>query len=100
MIRPLRRLASAAAFRALIAGTAACAAPFLPRAAPNPSGQAEAQGATRLERGQTVFREAELAARQRGWPFGWRLAVVPGVGHNAHQMFTSDAAFYALRPGH
>src|SRR5215471_5608943 len=52
------------------------------------SEEAEAQGGTRLERGQTVFHEAELAARQRGWHFGWRLAVVPGVGHNAHRIFT------------
>ena len=60
--------------------------------------EAEQQGATRYERGQTVFEEAKLAARQRGWPFGWRLAVVPGVGHNARKMFASDAAFAALRP--
>jgi len=63
------------------------------------SEEAEAQGGTRLERRQTVFREAELAARQRGWPFGWRLAVVSGVGHNSHRMLTSDAALDALRPG-
>ncbi len=62
------------------------------------SDEAEEQGATRLERGQAVFQEAERAARQRGWAFNWRLAVIPGVGHSARRMFTSEAAFDALRP--
>ncbi len=60
--------------------------------------EAEEQGGNRFERGQNVFQEAELAARQRGWAFNWRLAVIPGVGHSARRMFTSDAAFDALRP--
>ena len=62
------------------------------------SDEAEDQGANRYERGQTVFAEAEASARQHGWPFNWTLAVVPGVGHSARQMLTSDAAFAALHP--
>ena len=62
------------------------------------SEQAKDQGANRLERGRTVFAEAEAAARAHGWPFGWRLAIVPGTGHNARGMFTSDQAFAAFRP--
>ena len=62
------------------------------------SEEAEDQGGTRLERGRNVFQEAEQAAQQHGWAFNWRLAVVPGVGHNARAMFTSDQAFAALRP--
>ncbi len=62
------------------------------------SEEAEAQGATRLQRGQTVFAEAEQTARQHGWAFNWRVAIVPGIGHSARQMFTSEAAFDALRP--
>ncbi len=62
------------------------------------SEEAEEQGGTRLQRGQTVFREAELTARQHGWAFNWHLAIVPGIGHNARRMFTSDQAFDALRP--
>ncbi len=62
------------------------------------SDEAEDQGATRFARGQTIYAEAEQAAREHGWPFGWRLAVVPGTGHNARAMFTSDQAFAALRP--
>jgi poly(3-hydroxybutyrate) depolymerase len=60
--------------------------------------EAAEQGGTRFERGQNVFREAELATRQHGWVFNWRLAVVPGVGHNAARMFTSDQMLAALRP--
>lgn len=63
------------------------------------SDEAEEQGANRLERGQTAFHEAEATARSRGWPFGWTLAIVPGAGHNARRMFTSDAAFAAVAPG-
>jgi alpha-beta hydrolase superfamily lysophospholipase len=63
------------------------------------SEEAEEQGSNRFERGQKAFRDAEQAAQQGGWAFNWRLAVVPGVGHSARQMFTSDAAFDALQPG-
>ncbi len=59
---------------------------------------AEAQGTTRLERGQNVFRFAEATAHQHGWTFNWRLAVVPEVGHNARRMFASEQALAALRP--
>jgi pimeloyl-ACP methyl ester carboxylesterase len=59
--------------------------------------EAEAQGGTRLERGQNVFRDAELTARSHGWAFNWRVAEVPGVGHDAAHMFASDQALAALR---
>lgn len=58
---------------------------------------AQAQGATRLARGQSAFGQAEAAARQRGWPFNWRLAIVPDVGHDATRMFASTQALDALR---
>jgi hypothetical protein len=60
--------------------------------------EAEEQGANRLQRGRTVFDEAQNAARQHGWPFNWRLAIVPGVGHSARAMFSSAQAFGALGP--
>lgn len=60
--------------------------------------EAEAQGSTRLERGKTVFQEAERAAHLHGWAFNWRLAMVPGVGHSAARMFNSEQALGALRP--
>ncbi len=62
------------------------------------SEQAEEQGANRFERGETVFAEAQRAAERHGWPFNWTLAEVPGVGHDARAMLTSDAAFAALHP--
>ncbi|MGH7068160.1 MAG: alpha/beta hydrolase [Acetobacteraceae bacterium] len=61
------------------------------------SEQAQKQGANRLDRGRKTFRKAELVAREHGWAFNWRLAVVPGVGHSASGMFTSKAAFDALQ---
>jgi hypothetical protein len=60
--------------------------------------EAEAQGSTRLERGRTVFQEAEQTARRHGWAFNWHLATVPGVGHSAARMLNSGQAMAALRP--
>ncbi len=60
--------------------------------------EAEEQGSTRLERGQNAFRAAELAARQHGWAFNWRLIEVPGVGHSDSRIFASEQAVEALRP--
>jgi pimeloyl-ACP methyl ester carboxylesterase len=59
---------------------------------------AEAQGGTRLERGQNAFRQAEAVAKANGWPFNWRLAFVPGVGHSARLMFGSAQALEAWGP--
>ena len=57
---------------------------------------AEEQGGTRFERGERAFHQAEDVARQHGWPFGWRLVEVPGVGHSARSMFASTMAVDAL----
>jgi hypothetical protein len=54
--------------------------------------EAVAQGVNRLERGRNIFAKAQAAARERGWRFGWRLVEVPGVGHNAAEMFGSSQA--------
>jgi hypothetical protein len=62
------------------------------------SAEAKAQGSTRLERGQNTFRAAQAAAQQHGWPFNWRIALVPGIGHTARGMLGSEQAFDALRP--
>jgi hypothetical protein len=59
---------------------------------------AEAQGGTRLARGQNAFRQAEAVARAHGWTFNWRLAFVPSVGHSARLMFSSAQALEALGP--
>ena len=60
--------------------------------------EAQKQGANRLERGRKMFQLAKEVAEQRGWPFNWRLFVVPGVGHNATEMFKSQVAFDAMQP--
>jgi hypothetical protein len=60
--------------------------------------EAEAQGGTRLARGQNAYRQAEAVAQAHGWTFNWRLAFVPGVGHSARLMFSSAQALEALRP--
>ena len=57
---------------------------------------ADAQGATRLERGRAVFRAARAAAAERGVPFGWRLVEVPGVGHSSRDMLSAAALVEAL----
>jgi poly(3-hydroxybutyrate) depolymerase len=62
------------------------------------SKEAEEQGADRFQRGQTVFAEAQQAAKARGMKLNWTLDVVPGVGHDAGRMLQSDAAFIAAKP--
>ena len=57
-----------------------------------------AQGAKRFARGESVFRQAGAIARQRGWPFNWRMVIVPGVGHSARSMLSADQAVAAVRP--
>jgi pimeloyl-ACP methyl ester carboxylesterase len=64
----------------------------------NESPPAMAQGKTRFERGMNVYRDAEALAASRGWPFNWRLVVLPGTGHSARKMFSSSQALEALKP--
>lgn len=54
------------------------------------------QGATRYARGRACFAAAEALARERGWNFGWRKVEVPGVAHDAAQMFAAPEAEAAL----
>ncbi|HYD08290.1 MAG TPA: hypothetical protein VEC60_21325 [Reyranella sp.] len=59
--------------------------------------EAVALGATRLERGRNTFAKAKAVAQERGWPFGWQLVEVPGIGHNAALMFSSPQAVAIFR---
>jgi hypothetical protein len=59
--------------------------------------EAVAQGANRLERGRNAFAKAKAAAKALGAPFHWKLAEVPGVGHDSAGMFASEQAYEALR---
>ncbi len=59
---------------------------------------AERQGATRFERGERAFHQAEQTAEEHGWPCNWRLVELPGVGHSAKKMLEADTAVEALIP--
>lgn len=48
--------------------------------------QANRQGTNRVARGRAVFDAARALAAARGWPFGWRLVLAPGVGHSSRDM--------------
>jgi poly(3-hydroxybutyrate) depolymerase len=48
--------------------------------------EADAQGKTRLERGLNFFRASASLVDQQQLPFAWRLAIVPGAGHQNHKM--------------
>lgn len=60
------------------------------------SAKAMAQGAYRLARGRNAFKAAQAASASHGWPLGWRLVEVPGVGHSATNMFKAPATTTAL----
>lgn len=51
--------------------------------------EAVAQGPNRLTRGHNTFESAKSVAHNHGWPFGWTLVEVPGVGHDATKMFSA-----------
>jgi hypothetical protein len=48
--------------------------------------QALAQGSHRVARGEAFFAAGRAAAADRGIPFGWQLATVPGAGHDSEAM--------------
>lgn len=60
------------------------------------SPKAMAQGPYRLARGRNAFNAAKAMAGSHGWTFGWRLVEVPGVGHNAANMFKAEPTIAAL----
>ncbi len=59
--------------------------------------EARAQGPNRYERGLRTFQMAQDVARSHGWPFGWTLGEVPGVGHSARAMYSSAQAAAAVQ---
>ena len=64
----------------------------------DPSPEAQAEGASRYQRGRNAFSTGKALAQARGWPFNWRLVELPGVGHNARKMFAAPQASEALAP--
>jgi pimeloyl-ACP methyl ester carboxylesterase len=59
---------------------------------------AVAQGTTRYDRGLNAFAAARKAAQVLGATLNWRLVELPGVGHSAAKMFSSQQALDALVP--
>ncbi len=59
--------------------------------------EAMAQGATRLARGLGYYAAGVARARQLGEPFGWRLGLVPGAGHDIAEVVPS-AGFLLFEP--
>jgi poly(3-hydroxybutyrate) depolymerase len=58
--------------------------------------EAMKQGATRIERGRNCFRSAQELAKEKGWPFNWRLVEADGIGHDSSKMFAHPNAGLAL----
>ena len=57
---------------------------------------ADAQGRVRFERGKNAFAAAQKLAKERSWPFGWKLVIAPDVEHDHEKMFDHDACAQAL----
>ena len=60
------------------------------------SPEAMLQGPGRLQRGRAAFAAAQRLARERGWPFGWRIVETKGIGHDHERMFDAPEAGKAL----
>jgi len=58
--------------------------------------EARAQGANRLERGRNTFAMAQSVAQKNGWPLGWTLIEISGVGHDAAKMFSAPQTAAAI----
>ena len=57
---------------------------------------ADAQGSVRFERGKNAFAAAQKLAKERSWPFGWKLVIAQDVEHDHEKMFNDDACAQAL----
>jgi hypothetical protein len=54
------------------------------------------QGGGRHQRGLACYWTARTLARERGWPFGWRLVEARGIGHDHAKMFAAAECELAL----
>lgn len=59
---------------------------------------AVAQGRDRFTRGRNAFESARLLARQKQWPFEWKLVEVDDVGHDHEKMFNHEKCRDAIFP--
>ncbi len=63
------------------------------------SKQANFQGINRYERALFYYETGKEEAGRRGLDFGWRLGVVPEVGHNTRRIAPSVAWYLFSKPG-
>jgi poly(3-hydroxybutyrate) depolymerase len=54
------------------------------------------QGGGRWQRGKACFAAGQSLAREKGWPFAWRLVEATGIGHDHDQMFDHPQCAVAL----
>lgn len=54
---------------------------------------ADKQGLHRLERGKYFFKEGQKIASKMDTPFNWKIAIIPGVGHDFRKMGKAAAAY-------
>ncbi len=52
------------------------------------------QGPHRYARAQNYFEFGRKEAERRGVPFGWKLQVVPGIGHDGRAMSAVCASLW------
>lgn len=64
--------------------------------------EADAQGQYRFARNQAAFKAWEALAKEKGWPFRWRMVVAPGIDHDHEKIFNhplcQDALFGRKTP--
>lgn len=56
--------------------------------------QAQAQGATRLERAGWYYQRAQSLAKRQPTPFNWQFTIVPGAGHQSPLLVDEAARFF------
>ena len=60
------------------------------------SSEADEQGPTRFERNKAAFAAWKKLAKDKGWPFHWRIVVAKDIEHDHEKMFDHAACQDAL----
>lgn len=60
------------------------------------SSDAMKQGGGRYQRSHACFETAKRLAKEKGWPFAWRIVDAPRIGHDHEMMFNHDLCEQAL----
>ena len=57
---------------------------------------AEVQGKTRFERSQNFYKAMQNLAKEKQWPFHWKMLIAEGIEHDHEKMFNSPHCAEAL----